>query len=132
MAARISLHDFRLVLKHGVLAGVCHIPIMSDAPSVVGPGEPTITATLLYTQPIMFILTVLPYMYQGKRYTLCQLVKTKIEITLLFFLNPYQSSHAQLQAKHKVEFFAFKPIDCICILGNSQRLASNAVEEMKK
>lgn len=38
---------------------------MSDAPSAVCPGPPTRSATLLYTQPMMFMFTVLPYRVQS-------------------------------------------------------------------
>lgn len=35
-------------------------PIMSEMPRVKYPGEPTRSATLLYTEPMMFMFTVLP------------------------------------------------------------------------
>lgn len=40
---------------------VRYLPIMSDAPNAVCPDEPMASATLLYTQPMMFMFTVLPY-----------------------------------------------------------------------
>lgn len=41
----------------------------------------------------------------------------------------YQSSHAELQAKHQIELLAFEPVHRIRVLGDSQRLASDATQQ---
>lgn len=44
---------------------------------------------------------------------------------------PYQSSHAQLKAKHQIKLLSFEPVDCICVLGHSQGLSSDTAQEKK-
>ena len=68
------------------------LPIMSDVPSAVYPGEPTASATLLYTQPMMFMFTVLP-LRRGQR----RRKDIKAQIHGLYWNSVMVLKHAELR-----------------------------------
>lgn len=99
------------------------------------------SATLLYTQPMMFMFTVLPLRRVQRRVNglrsinLCSSVMCYFQSMYNFMICwqcPYQSSHAQLKAKHQIQLLSFEPVDCICVLGYSQGLSSNTDQEKKQ
>lgn len=100
---------------------------MSEMPSVKCPGEPTRSATLPYTQPMMFMLTVLPFR-QARGSQKCIFTVHLMQISSE---SSYQPSHAELKAKHQVQLLAFEPVDCVCVLGDSQGLSSDAAHARK-